>query len=329
MRKILVLGTGGTISCAASEDGLKPAVSVDDLMENVRLPGKIQVDIQTEQLFELDSTNMTPRHWEAVAKRIHERYDEFDGFVITHGTDTMAYAASSLACLIQNSRKPIVFTGSMLPMLTENSDAPRNLRDAVTYAADERAFGVKVVFSECIYDGRSVSKMDSDAASPYPFCEMDSDSSTNLAMWLAQESVEVYGGETYFYEHLSGNVFLAKLIPGQELIVPRNAHAVILEGYGDGGIPDYCMDAVEKLAASGVYVIIATQCSYGGTDLRRYEVGRMAAERFSLLETYKMTVEYAVARARWALEYSNGFEEFKRLFYDTEFLNTLERRDYL
>ena len=82
MRKILVLGTGGTISCAASEDGLKPAVSVAELVKNVWVPDKYQVEIQTEQLFELDSTNMTPRHWEAIAKRIHERYDEFDGFVL-------------------------------------------------------------------------------------------------------------------------------------------------------------------------------------------------------------------------------------------------------
>lgn len=326
MRKILVLGTGGTISCAASADGLKPAVSVADLVKTVWVPDKYQVDIQTEQLFELDSTNMTPRHWEALAKRIHERYDEFDGFVVTHGTDTMAYAASSLACLIQNSRKPIVFTGSMKPMTMAHSDAPRNLRDAVIFAADERAFGVRVMFGGWLYYGQGVSKICTDE-----FEAFDDLSADNAIMFenIVKEGLEKrnFSGEIRFYDKLSDGVFLTKLIPGQELLIPENTKAVILEGYGDGGIPDYCLNEVERLVNKGVYVIIATQCQYGGTDLKKYEVGRVAAKRFNLLETGKMTIEYAVARARWALEYSNGFEEFKRLFNDTEFLNTLERRD--
>lgn len=317
MRKILVLGTGGTISCAASEDGLKPAVSVSELVKNVQVP----VEIQTEQLFELDSTNMTPRHWEALAKRIHERYDEFDGFVVTHGTDTMAYAASSLACLIQNSRKPIVFTGSMKPMTMEYSDAPGNLRDAVIFAADERAFGVRVMFGGWLYYGQGVSKILTDE-----FEAFDDLSADNAIMFEHFENIVKEGlekknfcSETRFYERLSDGVFLAKLIPGQELLIPENTKAVILEGYGDGGIPDYCLNEIERLVNKGVYVIIATQCQYGSTDLKRYEVGRVAAKRFNMLETGKMTIEYAVARARWALEYSNGFEEFKRMFCDTEF----------
>lgn len=312
MRKILVIGTGGTISCAESQNGLTPAVPVAKLLDSSYL--KSSVELSTEQLFNLDSTNMTPRHWEMLARRIRERYDEFGGFVVTHGTDTMGYAAASLSCLIQNSRKPIAFTGSMLPMSAENSDAPQNLRDAAAYAADERACGVKIVFSGKIYDGRSVSKMDSDALSPFPFCETDSGSSEDLAVWQARENIETYSGETRFYDRLSDDVFLARLIPGQELIIPEKARAVILDGYGSGGIPGYITETVGQLADKGVYLIIATQCAFGGTDLLRYEVGRTAAERFSLLETGKMTIEYAVARARWALEYSNGFDEFRELF---------------
>lgn len=316
MRKILVLGTGGTISCAASEDGLKPAVLVNDLLESVRLPDRIQIEIQTEQLFELDSTNMTPRHWETLAKCIHERYDEFDGFVITHGTDTMAYAAGSLACLIQNSRKPIVFTGSMKPMTMEYSDAPRNLRDAVIFAADERAFGVRVVFCGDIVDGRCAVKSSNETVDAFDSIHWYGTAPGEVLEDGKVIFNEIYHGETRFYERLSDGVFLAKLIPGQELLIPENVKAVILESYGDGGIPDQCINKVERLAGKGAYFIIATQCFYGFTDLQRYEVGRVAAKRFNMLETGKMTIEYAVARARWALEYSNGFEEFKELFID-------------
>ncbi len=319
MRKILVLGTGGTISCARSENGLTPAVSASELVAELVKDLKIPVDIHTEQLFELDSTNMTPRHWEAAARRIRERYDEFDGFVITHGTDTMAYAAASLACLIQNSRKPVVFTGSMKPMLAEGSDAPQNLRDAIDYAADERAFGVRVVFAGSVFDARDVRKADSE--SEHAFADSKSAFVPGYRKDRCDEVSENFCGETRFYERLSDDVFHVKLIPGQRLRVPENVRAVILEGYGAGGVPEYILGDVERLAEKGVYVIIATQCAYGGTKLRTYEVGRVAAERFSLLETGRMTVEYAVARARWALEYSKGPEEFQRLFCDTDFID--------
>lgn len=305
MRKILVIGTGGTISCAKSENGLTPSLSVSELLKRIDVP----CEIHSEQLFNLDSTNMTPRHWEALARLIRERYDEFDGFVITHGTDTMAYAAASLSVLIRNSRKPIVFTGSMKPMTAENSDAPGNLRDALRFAADERAFGVRIVFGGWIHHGQDVFKMDSDSLEPF-------ESETETERFTPSGELQFdrdYSGETRFYERLSDDVFHMKLIPGQKLYVPENARAVILESYGLGGIPDYLLGEVAELAIKGVYIIIATQCVYGGMDINWYAVGHA---EFPLLETGKMTAEYAVARARWALEYSSDFESFKRLFCD-------------
>lgn len=299
MRKILVLGTGGTISCAETYGGLAPALSVQELAKSVKLP----LELYTEQLFNIDSTNMTPRHWEQLARRIRNRYDEFDGFVITHGTDTMAYASSSLSCLIQNPRKPIVLTGSMKPMTAENSDAPKNLRDAVIFAANERAFGVCVAFSGKVFDGKGVVKVDSGIENAF-----------NGKLFDYHE----YRGETRFYERLSDDVFHVKLIPGQRLCVPQNTGALILESYGLGGVPDYLLCDVKALADKGVYVIIATQCSYGGTDIGCYAVGHVD---FPLLETKRMTVEYAVAKARWSRAYSSGFDEFKRMF--TEEVNEL------
>lgn len=309
-KRVLVIGTGGTISCTETKDGLSPAIPIDELIKKI----EVHADIQTEQLFELDSTNLTLRHWERLAQYIRERYDEFDGFVITHGTDTMAYAAASLSCLIQNSRKPIVFTGSMKPMTAEDTDADVNLRDAVRFAADERAFGVRVVFDGAIIDGRCAHKYETKDIDSF-----DSVNNDDYGYFMGGNDGEIcffeeYSGETRFYERLSDDVFLFKLIPGQRLYVPENARAVILESYGAGGVPDYLLGDVAEIADRGVYIIIATQCAYGGTNLGEYEVGRVAAKRYSLLEAGKMTVEYAVARARWALENSSGFEEFRSLF---------------
>ena len=311
MRKVLIIGTGGTISCVKTENGLAPGLSMSKLIKKLNIPSKIKV--RSEQLFELDSTNMTPRHWEQLARHIRKRYDEFDGFVITHGTDTLAYAAAALSLLIQNSRKPIVLTGSMKPMSEENSDAPDNLRDAVRFAAKKRAFGVSVVFGGLMFHGWDVRKHSSKRLIAFNSGNYgirgQFDLKGKLFLFHGKHS-----GETRFFEHLSNDVFLVKLIPGQRLCVPENAKAVILEGYGTGGIPDYIYNDVSALVRRGVYIIISTQCEHGGTRLSEYAVGS-SAKRLGLIETGKMTVEYAVARAQWALAYSKNFEGFKELFY--------------
>lgn len=309
MPKILVIGTGGTISCAESESGLEPSVQVSELVKGL----KLSVEIDTEQLFNLDSTNMTPRHWETLARLIRTRYDEFDGFVVLHGTDTLAYAAASLYCLIQNSRKPIVFTGSMKPMVDEDSDAPINLRDAVRFAAYESAFGVRVVFDGGIIDGRRAHKYETSDVDAFDSVNGDV-TSDDLGFIHPDGEIrfyEEYCGETHFYERLSDEVFLSKLIPGQPLCVPNGIRALILESYGAGGIPDYLMEDVSKLANSGVYIIVTTQCAYGGTNLREYAVGHV---NFPILEGGDYTAEYAVARARWALAESHNYQEFTELF---------------
>ena len=311
MRKVLVIGTGGTISCVKTENGLAPGRSVSELIKDIDLP----VEIHSEQLFELDSTNMTPRHWEQLARHIHKRYDEFDGFVITHGTDTMAYGAAALSVLIQNSRKPVIFTGSMKPMTEENSDAPENLRDAIGFAADEHTYGTGIVFHGEMIDGRRAHKHETENWTS--FCTVDH--STLGYVDYATKKIYYpweYSGETTFYEHLSDDVFLAKLIPGQWLYVPENAQAVILEGYGAGGVPDYLFNDVEALTNKGVYVIIGTQCEHGGTRLSEYAVGQRAMKSLPLLETGAMSTEYAVARVQWALAHSDNYEDFKRLFYN-------------
>lgn len=310
MKKLLILGTGGTISCVNTEFGLAPSLGIKELLDMAALDGIAET--VCEQLFDLDSTNMTPRHWEKLARYIRERYDEFDGFVVTHGTDTLGYAAASVYCLIQNSRKPIVFTGSMRPMTEEDSDAPVNLRDAVRFTADDRAFGVRVVFDGAIIDGRCAHKYETEDIDSFDSVNRDDFGFINTNGNIFFD--EKYSGETRFYEKLSDDVFHVKLIPGQKLYVPENIKAIIAESYGAGGVPDYLLGEIARLTEKGVYVIIATQCAYGGTHLSEYEVGRYAASVCPLLETGAMTVEYAVARARWALAYSDNYEEFKRLF---------------
>lgn len=150
MKKILMLGTGGTIACKRGESGLKPLISSEELLSYVP-DAKQFCQADSLQILNIDSTNMQPKHWLTMAEAIEAHYEEYDGFVICHGTDTMAYTAAALSYLIQNSPKPIVITGAQKPIDMENTDARINLCDSLRFASDDRSCGVTIVF-----DGKAI-----------------------------------------------------------------------------------------------------------------------------------------------------------------------------
>ena len=145
MKKVLMLGTGGTIASGMTQSGLIPVLSTQELVEKVPEISDL-CEVTCRQLFSIDSTNITPAHWLTIAEAIRESYDAFDGFVIAHGTDTMAYTAAALSYLIQGSPKPIILTGAQKPILFENTDSKTNLTDAFRCAVSDLC-GVMIVFN--------------------------------------------------------------------------------------------------------------------------------------------------------------------------------------
>lgn len=133
MKHILMIGTGGTIASEMSPDGLTPEISSEQLLAAVPRIGEL-CEVDCLQLYSLDSTSLRPAHWQGLARAIRERYDDYDGFVVSHGTDTMAYTAAALSYLIQGSPKPIVLTGAQKPIWFDGTDSKRNLTDAFVYA---------------------------------------------------------------------------------------------------------------------------------------------------------------------------------------------------
>ena len=138
MKKILVIGTGGTIASKQMGEGLSPALSAPEILTFVPEVEKL-CEIDVLQVCNIDSTNITPSIWQDIARAIEKNYDSYDGFVILHGTDTMAYTSAALSYMIQNSRKPIVITGAQKPISTDGTDAKLNLRDSILYACDDFA----------------------------------------------------------------------------------------------------------------------------------------------------------------------------------------------
>ena len=157
MKKLLIIATGGTIASVSTAAGLTPNISGEDLVANVPLINELCA-FDFIQPMNIDSTNMRPRDWIHLCRDIIENYDNYDGFVILHGTDTMAYTAAALSYLIQNSPKPIVLTGSQQPMANPFTDAKLNLYHSVLYAIDEKSCGVVVVFGNEVIAGTRAHK---------------------------------------------------------------------------------------------------------------------------------------------------------------------------
>ena len=154
MKNILMIATGGTIASKEGDLGLTPAVTGEELAASV--PGiKDICHLEILQLMNIDSTNMRPRQWLMIRDAIMENYNHYDGFVILHGTDTMAYTAAALSYLIQDSVKPIVLTGSQKPMANPYTDAKINLFQSILYAADDLSCNVCIVFNGKVVDASS------------------------------------------------------------------------------------------------------------------------------------------------------------------------------
>ncbi len=157
MKKILLIATGGTIASKYTADGLAPQISAEELLEYIP-EAKEFCTIDTVQPFALDSTNVCADHWLKLARLIESKYEFYDGFVLCHGTDTMAYTAAALSYLIQNNRRPIVITGAQKPIDLAITDARSNLMDSLRFASHDRAHGISIVFGGKVIAGTRAKK---------------------------------------------------------------------------------------------------------------------------------------------------------------------------
>lgn len=322
MKRILVIGTGGTIACKRDDDGLKPVMSSEELLSFVP-DTKTFCHADTLQVLNIDSTNMQPAHWLMIAQSVKEHYDQYDGFVICHGTDTMAYTAAALSYLIQRSPKPIVLTGSQRSICMEDTDARMNLYNAFLYAAAEGSRGVSLVFDGKVISGTRARKERTksfNAFSSVDYPELAIIRDGRLIRYLA-ELDHTDGPE--FFHCLEERVLLLTLIPGMgadALSALRDSYqAVILQSFGVGGVPGGSSGpfarAMEDWLRAGKTIVMMTQVPYEGSDMAVYQVGYQVKEKYQLMEAYSMTLEAAATKLMWILGQTRDPEEVRRLFY--------------
>lgn len=305
-KRIMLLATGGTIASKRSKNGLKPQITPEELISFIPQIKDI-CEVEAIQLLNLDSSNMEPQHWKVMVQAIKQHYEEFDGFVIAHGTDTMAYTAAALSYMIQNTRKPIVITGAQKPIDMEITDAKSNLIDSFLYAADEKSQGVQIVFDGKVIAGTRAKKVRSKSYNAfssidYPFLAVIQD--MNIMRYIPMIP---YEKDVEFYEELNENVFLMKMIPG---IRPRvlasifeSYDCIIVESFGVGGIPKSIAEEFyhQCQAHPNKLVVMATQVAHEGSDMTVYEVGHDMKKYCRFLESYDMTLESVIAKVMWIL----------------------------
>ena len=178
MKKILMLGTGGTIASEMTPEGLTPELTPQQLLRSVPAIRTL-CHVDCVNLFSLDSTNITPAHWRQIASAIRDRYDLYDGFVISHGTDTMAYTAAALSYLVQGAGKPIMLTGAQKPINYDSTDSKLNLMDAFVCASSGKLAGVNIVFSGRVILGTHARKTCSKSFAAFPA----STTPTSVSCW--------------------------------------------------------------------------------------------------------------------------------------------------
>ncbi len=305
MKKILLIATGGTIASKNKNNGLTPQITPEEMLSFVPRAAALH-DISAVNLFSLDSTNITYDNWRKIAECIQDNYNDYDGFIVTHGTDTMAYTAAALSQMIKNPHKPIVITGSQRPIDLDVTDARTNLNDAITVAASDFK-AVLLVFDGKIIAGTRAKKTRSKSynafsSMDYPVLGIVMDFKITRYIPTPCPAEEVS-----FALAMNDNVFLLKLTPGMDQrILPfifSNYDAIIVESFGMGGIPASILTEFREQAKAHpqVLIVMATQVAHEGSDMSIYEVGKEVRDNINLLESGDMPLECAITKTMWIL----------------------------
>ena len=307
-KKILIISTGGTFNCIQTDEGLLPEYNENELRKRLQ-PVTAECELTFENLLNIDSANILPKHWKMIADCINKYYKSQDGIVIIHGTDTLAYTSSMLSHMLKGIPIPVVITGSQLSIINPVADALENMRIAI-YMAKNNYPGVFVAFNRKIMLAKCVSKTHSKSFNAFESINCGNVAEANSYGIQVDEKL-VPKVDPFFRvkSNFCEKVFLLKITPGLspdiiDYLIEKEYKGIIIESYGLGGLPtekdnDFitkCKEAIEK----GIKIIILSQCTYDGVDLNVYETG-VKTKEMGIISMPLATKEYAYTRLMWEL----------------------------
>lgn len=322
---------GGTIGSVKTADGARPGLSFSELLGSLRndTTGEIAALLNSLTIGEvltplgqhgIHSSTIRIPHVQLLVKAVTENYDNYDAFVVTHGTDTMAFTASILSFALRNIKKTVIITGSQKLPEEADSDALTNLGDAFV-AASSSIGGVWLVFNRQVINGTRVTKVDTQSLDAFASTGRDE---KDISEFLAGHNPAK--GSEIFSSHFSTDVdifYLSQTITAEYLeqyLSIRKPKALIVLVYGLGGQCEEIWDVLGWWVESGHMVVAKSQCVFGETDLNKYTVGRQAAER-GILSASGMSLEACFAK----LSYMLGNSIHDRAFFHQNIVGELPR----
>ncbi len=328
--KILLIYTGGTIGMVKDyESGTLKPFNFNKLLKNIPELNQLGCSIDTVSFAKpIDSSNMNPSHWVEIANIIEAHYQSHDGFVVLHGSDTMSYTASALGYMLENLAKPVIFTGSQLPIGDLRTDAKENLITAIQIAA-LREKGNAVIrevglyFEYKLYRANRTTKINAEHFKAFQSMNFPplAESGVHLKVYGENLLVKKHRKKLVVHKTLDDNVAILKLFPGlnESLLVSvlgtPNLKALILETYGAGNAPTetWLLKHLKKAIHNGLHIVNVTQCSGGGVTMGQYETSE-GLKKMQIINGKDITTEAAVTKLMYLLGSGVSNKLFKTVF---------------